>query len=343
MEDTVVKKRIRLDSIQMLRGIAALLIVLFHSTQIYQNSANFNYLNWAFKFGFIGVDLFFVISGFIILYVHQDNLGQREYTRKYFKSRMFRIYPLYWIILFVVASVYFFIPTFGGGYERNIGYLFHNFLLIPHTYAFILPQTWTLTYEVIFYIVFGIGIYSNNKILRSIFYVWAIICGFNLLGVLKFRSLYTETLFNPVILEFLMGTILYYIVSRFKDKIKKLYSDLSIVIGVIILVILITMVYWDIYYGNRILFGLAFSIILFGIITKNLKYKRSYNKTFVLLGNSSYSIFLTHYTLLSASVKLLKKIDICNNFTISIVNLIIVILGITCYKVIEKPIWLKLR
>ena len=84
----------KLEIIQASRGIAALLVVLFHVTELSQQKLNQNFLSGLFAFGGSGVDFFFVLSGFIILFAHRADIGQKKKLKNFVIKRAIRVYPL---------------------------------------------------------------------------------------------------------------------------------------------------------------------------------------------------------------------------------------------------------
>jgi exopolysaccharide production protein ExoZ len=89
----------RLSGIQGLRGIAAVAVVLSHAARHVNMAFGMPVLITAFQAGHAGVDLFFVISGFIILFVHHRDIGQPSRLCHYLGRRFNRVMPLYWVAL----------------------------------------------------------------------------------------------------------------------------------------------------------------------------------------------------------------------------------------------------
>jgi len=87
----------RLVGIEASRGIAALLVVLFHTTVIMNLPKYFGALplHGLFKFGYAGVDFFFVLSGFIILHTHMNDIGKKGAIASYARKRFIRVLPIY--------------------------------------------------------------------------------------------------------------------------------------------------------------------------------------------------------------------------------------------------------
>src|SRR3954454_3990840 len=90
-------------SLQGLRGVAALLVLLAHSSTIAGSGKYLDHdpTHGLFLFGSSGVYLFFVLSGFIIAHVHADDVGRPGAAGRYLWRRFARIYPFYWVVLAV--------------------------------------------------------------------------------------------------------------------------------------------------------------------------------------------------------------------------------------------------
>ena len=141
-----------LHEVQHLRAIAVLLVVLAH---LHQSEARFFPQallgDYAFA-GFAGVDIFFVISGFIIhyLYRHRDRISAR-----FFLDRINRIYPLYWLFTGLALTGYW---VMGGALSATPGEIdiAGSLALIPLGHPPVLLVGWTLTHELWFYLVYGL-------------------------------------------------------------------------------------------------------------------------------------------------------------------------------------------
>jgi peptidoglycan/LPS O-acetylase OafA/YrhL len=140
----------------MLRGIAALLVVLFHTQAAFSQRAGVHAFAGLFRSGFRGVDLFFVLSGFIIAHVHAPDIGRPRRLGNYLFNRVARIYPAVWILTLLAGLVY--AAGFGeAGKAAKLGTwsIVASALLLPQTGPPLVNVTWTLKYEVFFYLLFG--------------------------------------------------------------------------------------------------------------------------------------------------------------------------------------------
>jgi peptidoglycan/LPS O-acetylase OafA/YrhL len=141
----------------MLRGVAALLVVLFHTQGIFGARAGTTAFTGMFGSGFRGVDMFFVISGFIIAHVHRSDIGHPWRLGNYLFNRAARIYPAVWITTLLAGSLY----ALGFGGPEKIGKLAAwsvtaSLLLLPQTGDALVGVTWTLKYELFFYLIFAL-------------------------------------------------------------------------------------------------------------------------------------------------------------------------------------------
>ncbi|MGL4637414.1 MAG: acyltransferase family protein [Beijerinckiaceae bacterium] len=153
-----------LPSIQILRAVAALAIVVHHALHDADLLARKAGSSFAWQNVFplsAGVDLFFVISGFVMVYATQSAFGSAHSILPFLKRRAARIVPIYW-----VATLLFLIVTFSGiaAASRAVpawGEIAASFFFIPYMRPDALIQPvfglgWTLNYEVFFYIIFAL-------------------------------------------------------------------------------------------------------------------------------------------------------------------------------------------
>ncbi len=148
-------------AIDGLRALAILLVVFLH---------NFGFLNYFF-FGWLGVDLFFVISGFLITGILMDSVGQTGYLKNFYMRRVLRIFPVYYLALFICLYLLPRIPSLNydpGYYYDNQFYMWtylQNWLFIfkaPDSNQMLL-HTWSLAVEEQFYLFWPLVILLLRK------------------------------------------------------------------------------------------------------------------------------------------------------------------------------------
>jgi exopolysaccharide production protein ExoZ len=161
-----------LGSIQCLRGVAALLVVVFHAqTAASLKLAGTSVLNGFHslaQFGSMGVDVFFVISGFIMVHVSRDRFGRRGAFTPFLARRIIRIVPLYWLATAVMVLLLVGVPHAFDTLRFDGGHAVASFLFLPTTNSAgemvpVLGVGWTLSYEMIFYVVFALLLWTSLR------------------------------------------------------------------------------------------------------------------------------------------------------------------------------------
>ena len=201
-----------ITNVQALRGIAALFVLIAHiaGAEIAYGGGN-QILAPFFRLGETGVDLFFMISGFIMVKITraQDTLTSTQFLAR----RAIRVYPLYWIATSVLVILYIGKQVIFGE-STNISNLFASLLLWPQERLPVLPVGWTLEHEMYFYVVFaGILALPANWFVRS-FFIWAALIGAGMaLGLGQFHSV-LALIVDPLTFQFLIGVAIALFLER---------------------------------------------------------------------------------------------------------------------------------
>lgn len=353
----------KLNSIQFLRAVAALLVVYEHSLN-YQakfkdsNEQTFLHLN---HFGCIGVDLFFVISGFIITHVANNYTGQTQ-AFHFLWRRFCRINPTYYIASFLSLAVYIIwlkvyqqpelasLTKIGSQVSDSI-------FILPITGAIesfspLLIVGWTLAFEWLFYVIFFslIALKAKRKLLLLIGFIGCLI----IIGRLSnFEDLRLNLLTNPIMLEFLLGVIICHAFINIKS-IPAYIGYILLIIGLISYALMISYGFgliWD-YQAtlsgsqslNRVFYwGIPSSFVFAGsvILEKERKLIRLWSNRFsIIAGNASYSIYLVHTSVFILLMGIHYKIEVfLPPDAIVWVQIIIALsLSLVFYKFVEKPL-----
>ena len=323
MEDGLQNK---ITNIQVLRFIAAFSVMMVHLPLI--------------GFGIWGVDIFFVISGFIMMYVTEKN------HKNFFLKRLIRIIPIYWILTFGVFSVAILKPDLLNNTTADYEHLLKSLFFIPfnknETGHFpILFLGWTLNYEMIFYIIFTITLifFRKNKIIVCS----SIIILFVLLNyAFKEKNFIFQIYSNTILFEFIFGLIAYYIWKNYNIK----YSEISLLKKNILFFFLtfIILILVNTHLPRVINFGIPafFVVLIFLFFLKNFQFP----KIFILLGDASYCLYLIHPYVIQFFYKFLNisGLNLIQEISYTVIIIICTLLiSIIFFKFIEKPINLKLR
>jgi peptidoglycan/LPS O-acetylase OafA/YrhL len=192
-EGEVVDDRAHFPALDGLRGVAVLLVVMLHLTMQVHDPSGIGsaVLKRVFFFGWSGVDLFFVLSGFLITGILDDAKGTSNYFRVFYARRMLRILPLYYAALLVVFVIPRLVNTAGA--ERfvvplkdQLWYWFYlqNFHPLPELFYGLVGHFWTLAIEEQFYLVWPVIILVLSR--RSA--LWH--CGMLVLLSIAYRAVH---------------------------------------------------------------------------------------------------------------------------------------------------------
>jgi exopolysaccharide production protein ExoZ len=313
--------RIRLSSIQMLRGFAALAVLTLHIS----NHVNFyfkkQFLWGIFAAGWSGVDIFFVLSGFIIMYIHFDDLKRQSNIKSFFLKRFNRIFPIFWIVLFIYGAL-------DIAVNRSISLAFmanfiKNFFLLkaPATDKIIIVS-WSLTYEVIFYIIFGACILlglAKSKILWGAWFV--LVCVADV-----FIENYPIFLSNFII-EFLLGVAIGYLFKEITLSDRKYVWIQRHYLAILLFGLSIFLIAWvcaafgPVQYfrkhslESRLFFGTGAALMIFGLAVLECKKSVNISSRLILLGDASYVLYLLHPLCLTLCFRMASRVTYFANST----------------------------
>jgi len=288
----------RLDSIQALRGIAAILVLFFHIaelqrqqiTQYYtkitsdNQDAEMALTRGIWDSGGSGVDLFFVISGFVMVYVTRNHVPSIGATRSFLWARITRIYPIWWIFA-LIMPVYFL-------WAYNIP---KSLALLPQSTAPVLGLGWTLIHEMHFYLVFSVLLLFKRQYLPWLLGLWAlVIVAANVNGLVYYEATGWRSLsLSRLSLEFIGGAIAAIFLLRWKIYAPKTCILLGIISGLTAMYLKSAGLSAGV--GRVVLFAVPFVLIVYGAVGLELNERLSIWRPLTLLGDWSYSLYLCHY------------------------------------------------
>jgi len=301
----------KLESIQGLRGIAAFLVLLFHMASFQRQMAEANehdleLMSGIWDNGWAGVDLFFVISGFIMVYVTRNTGRSLKDVRRFITSRITRIYPLWWVCAGIM-SLYFWL-TYGmlaapdrvSDTSEAMVYAAKSFLLIPQKAEPILGLGWTLIHEMFFYIVFACLLFLPRKHLPLLLIIWAIVTmiGTQFVRPAAFGRSLSELAASPLSLEFIAGGFAGYCISVSKIFKPKLFLIIGVVLACLGFLFFPEGAGTSYAVLRVVIFTLPFICLTYGWVGCELNEGYRVPKWLSRLGDWSYSLYLTHYILL---------------------------------------------
>ncbi|HEY4060249.1 MAG TPA: acyltransferase [Puia sp.] len=356
--------RTQLNSIQYLRAIAAILVAYSHSIDLQMNYSgahsfqqDFVYLQ---NFGAFGVDLFFVISGFIISYSAERYKGIRDGST-FLRHRFRRLNPVYYIVtlLYILMSVHArlrdHVPFLNG--QKLVKSIFLLPLLDRTKFIdCILFQAWTLSFEWFFYLLFLVTILAGTRHKQR--YLTIMMIGLVATGLFLHGGDYRlHFISNPILLEFMLGGIIYWCYSR--STIRTTGALALLLAGIAICIYGIIKGFGDIDGASGIFSGrLSFMRLLYWGIPAGLLVAGSVflekkgipgfarnRRLLALLGDSSYSIYLINTLVFETIAWGYRRTGFFLNPDLAIfLQLAVAIFaGVLFYKWVEAPLLRRLR
>jgi len=343
----------RFAYIDTLRGLAALYVLFFHLALIPNPDLGVPY--WAKQIvltGGTGVTLFFVVSAFTLCYSMQTRSNSPNPIYEFYVRRIFRILPLFyiWIVISLIRDGYMY------GKEHSLAEVllstFFVFNLIPGKETGFVLASWTLGVEMLFYLIFPLLFRSITDYRRAfaLFLVTIVVSrAFQyLLAYLPMsdeqRGNYYNFSFLHQLPVFAAGVLVFYLYEAFIKGKEVNHSWGIVLLGMFVFIydallsgklknILLEHLYWQ---------AIAYGCLLLGLSI--FPWKLVVNKFTGFLGLISYSVYLSHTTVIVAFKPLYSNIysleapTSFRYFLSAAITLVIVILvSYVTYRFIEEP------
>ncbi|MCC7011544.1 MAG: acyltransferase [Planctomycetes bacterium] len=316
----------KLESIEAARGVAASLVVVYHAARhLERNGFALPWFGGVEKFGHAGVDFFFVLSGFIILFVHHGDLGRPGALLRYAERRCTRIYPLYWAIL----AVYTLIAIFGSQQmSPDAATLAANTVLYPLATEPIVGVAWTLQHEMLFYVLFAAAI-VDLRLGLALVAVWLALIAGALSGVLEVPPLglarVAASAFN---VQFVMGMLAALIAHRARVPQARLIAVAGALSFAAIGVCESQGVIDGYADPARFLYGAAAFAVVVGLVEAEREARVRVPRLMGVLGKASYSIYLGHLLVLGVAYKSLERLGLQDALPVWLLHIALVVAGI---------------
>lgn len=330
--------RDRLASIQYLRAVAALLVVAFHV------------LGPAAVIGAAGVDVFFVISGFVIAMV---TTGRRVDPLAFAYDRAARIVPLYWLFTAALVTAKAISPDLLPRLPLDAAWIVGSFLLVPVVppgYTDSLPflyQGWTLWYEMLFYaVVLAAIVVAPRRQATAIAAVLACLLAIGI--VFAPAGPVWEVYTNPLLLEFLAG----YGFGVWRQRGGRLSAGLGAgLCGIALAGFAVAAVFAGApeHWPRIVWWGLPAAALVIGAVTLDDAGRIGRVRLLHLLGDASYSIYLSHGISISVLAVVWRRLGFASlhGFDQPLLALATfiaaTIFGVAVHLLVEKPVMAFLR
>lgn len=329
-------------TVQALRAIAALMVVAYHAFDM-----------WALRLapgafwtnGAAGVDIFFVISGFVMVISSRRLTAEPRGWLTFMRHRIVRIVPLYWLLTTFKLIL---VICFAGIALRSSldpDYVVRSYFFFPVVdtaghFRPLLPVGWTLTYEFLFYLLFALALAIRVDVLRVIGPAFVVI---GVLALLRTASWPDWTiLFSTIVFEFLFGVVLAKLTLRGWSMAPPLAAGVAVVgFGLLLLIP----------EGEEsqraVVWGLPALAIVAGAVSLEPRLKNLLPPWLLTSGDASYSIYLVHgfvLPVLGLAVAALHLTGyVAQAGTVAACLIAGVLAGWLSYMWLERPLLLRMK
>ena len=308
---TAPESRPELDSVQALRGLAAMLVVIYHVTGVQKDEL----IPGLWERGYAGVDMFFVISGFILTYVTHTYARTLGTAGRFLYARATRIYPLWWVIASILPA--YFLLSYGTvvSPDRMMPasdawtYLGKSLLLWPQSELPVLNVGWTLIHEVYFYLVFSLALLFRRNALPVLLIAWGAL---TLAGSWRAvaGSPLMELVTSQLTLEFIAGAFIGLAIRRRLFFLPRTF----IVLGAAGLLMAMVLYAAPPSQGTPItgrvaVYMLPCCALLYGSVVMEQSRSVRIPAGWVVLGNWSYALYLVHLIIMIVLLRLSRTAD----------------------------------
>lgn len=318
-----------LRSIQYLRGVAALMVVCFHA---FQWTHVIGLTRTDFPTGAAGVDVFFVISGFVMWVTTVD---QQVPPLEFLRRRAVRIVPPYWALTLLAAGLAWAWPQIYQDVILDGRHLVLSLLFVPHldpnNEPFpLLKPGWTLVYEACFYLIFAVGLLVARR-RRMLFLGVA-------LAIVAFAGFFSDVasvlLANFLMLEFLAGVLLAKVWSE--GLLGSAVQGWALMALAVAALAGLEALNYNNYDWRPFFWGVPAALLVTGAVTAEAAGALPRAVPLKWLGDASYSIYLCHPLAFQALARLGPRPSDPMVFLLQAVSLAVVC-GFLARQLIEKP------
>lgn len=337
----------KLESLTAIRFFAAFFVLLSHLSFLKNTSYKFLFV----EDGFIGVTLFFILSGFVLSYSYGQKIREKRITFKnYILSRVFRIYPLHLITLIIalplvlynfnIKSVIALLP--------NI-FLLQSYIPLEGIYFSGNAPSWSISDEMFFYLCFPFLVLISSRKLVCIFSALIIAQIFLLIFINDEKIIHAFIYISPFfrISDFLLGILIYRVFAK-KSAFIDRHASLLQFFSISILTLFISAAY---YFGIHLKFKFSIyyiipmALLILSIATRNgFLSKILHNKILIFLGESSFALYLIHQLVIRYITAINNKMHLFTTDTlVFLIFLISLGSSFILFLYFEKPMQSKLN
>jgi peptidoglycan/LPS O-acetylase OafA/YrhL len=336
----------RIQNIQALRGVAVLMVVMIHLAAMeVEFGGGERLLPPLLGFGWAGVDLFFVISGFIMVAVTAGAGRGPGVAAEFLYHRATRIYPVYWFYSAVLIGLHELVPRFANPARWAAVSIPRSLLLLPQVAAPVLAVGWTMVHEIYFYLVFALFLFAPERLRPTFLAVWlaaaVVMPAFLSPAVTPLAAVVT----HPLTTEFVAGAAIALLARRGA----RVPGVAALVAGALLLVggyVLFAPAIpgsqaWPAGWSRVAVFGLPSTFLLAGAVSLEFSSRRLLPSWLRMVGDASYSIYLVQIFLVLGIGRLWSKVQapgLADNLAaVTLAAAAIVSAGFLSHRLLERP------
>jgi peptidoglycan/LPS O-acetylase OafA/YrhL len=328
------------SGVQILRFAAAMLVVVMHITQAISIHITGTGPSHYWADGSAGVDIFFVISGFVMAMstasLPADGPARVSAAWVFMRRRLLRIAPLYWFYTLLKVALLLALPALASRSSVEPGHLAASLLFIPAMSPWglvqpTLPVGWTLNFEMLFYAVFAAAIALGAPRIRFCLAAFGLVFlgGYFLSDSVAF-NFYAQT----IVFEFILGVCIAHAFLHFRHA--------SPLMGFIVMATGAVFMFapdWGHSADRFATWGCGAALVVLGAVwMEPWTLRAPLASRLSFLGDASYSIYLSHTFVVPAGVQALKRLGVQDSLAIVLaVSLAVVVAGCLSYVWLERP------
>jgi peptidoglycan/LPS O-acetylase OafA/YrhL len=336
------KQNSKLEGLEAGRGVAAMMVLLYHCALHCKNVFGQFALGQLFAFGHAGVDFFFVLSGFIIFHAHRQDFGRADRLGRYVERRVTRIYPLYWIVL----AATLFVALFSHHPFPTFEHVIVSALLSPTVGGIIVVDAWTLQHEMVFYTVFALAVF-NRRLGFAVFAAWFLFLIVCTQMSVKWESGLLSKLSSYFNFEFFIGMAAAWLAGRGGVAWPRVCALLGVA-GFLAVGAGEDLGLWPaLNIFTHAGYGVSAMLIVLGLVSWERRSGLAVPRTLARLGDASYSIYLVHVLTIGIIWQAIQRLGIADNIApfglFAILAAVATSVGLVVSIYAEKPLLRVLR
>ncbi len=323
--------------LQVLRVMAAVLVLITHSGFYASERLDSSFKYW--ETGAAGVDLFFVISGFVMVYSSVHLIGDRKGWLVFSQRRVIRIVPMYWLattvklVMMVLAGEFVLHARFSL-VDTVMSYLFLPTRNSDGNLFPLLGVGWTLNFEMLFYLLFAVALFLRVSVFRFVGPILFLLAA----GAFFRQNDWPAVSFylNPIVLDFFLGMLIASACLRGK-YLPCGAAVLSVFAGLVLLLVFPVTIW------HTSLSGVSAAMIIVGVVGLEAWFTWI-PRWLIYLADASYVIYLFHPLVAPAAPMLLKKLNMPYPLVSIALSICFALLaGCFIHKLVEEPVTLSLK